>query len=681
MAQGRALIAISLIALVTGCGGGGGGGGTVPPGPPPTESTSSNTISPSGGAVSTSIGGTTAVVTVPSGAIASSTTVSLTAYLPSDFPRVLQSLGRKPQSLPAGATPLLEVLVDDGGVPLTKPLQLGMTPVAVPAGDVVRVAGFGTAGFTDIDTVTVKGTTATEDEAKAYPGASLASKTIYAFYLIPASSAAAAPTPSVAVTQTSPTGAIPAGSTAQFSASENANGFPYLNATFTYALDNAQLGTINATTGVLTAGGIDASGNVIATDPATKGTGKGAVRVASARPAQAGDTFAFSGTLTQTLTDYQLPGTTAPVSSTQTSQVAQSITSAGLTGSYYTLTANETDTSPLVTYQTQTTSSVAYQTGSGGTVVRLHQQDTKDSNGVDYNTTYGANNGALTELPENAGTLTNDAQATYLETDPGNQSFDPSTNTFGPTTQRVTASDGTYVQTTTLDGAATVKYTQNADATGVADLSQTSGVEYDFLAPTSTYIPINVFNVAANGTKTPSGPQRQVYPWYGTSVPTFSKDTVTITPSSALDASCVSTGVTTAALVTEQLNTVDVVLGQTEARTTKSYDVTGSGTVCVVLSDTIKTYYDYSLQEGPFIQKRPTSSTPFESTTLTETLSLTSAKVASAARSTQSASLAGTPVIAALRGRFDAFALKTRQEQSRRLRASLATLRSQGGQR
>lgn len=678
MPSGRALAAVSLTVLLAGCG----GGSSTPAPPPPTTTSASAAIGTSGGTVSTSVSGKIAMVVVPPGALPAAATVTLTAYAAVDFPRAVQAAGRRPASLPSGTTPLLEVSLDTGGVPLRKAVQLSLGPVTAAAGAVVRLAGYGASGFSDVDTVTVVNGAATEDEAIAYPGASLAAKTLYAFYAVPAAGAAPPPAPSVTVTQTSPAGSVPVGSTAQFAASESVNGFPYLSAPIAFSLDAAQVGTIDAKTGVLTTGSIDASGNVVATDAATKASGKAPVRIASARPAQTGDTFAFAGTLTQTLTDYLLPGTTGPVSSTQTAQVTQAIVSSGSAdGVHYTLTTDESDASPLRTYQTHTVSSLAYQSGGGATVVRLAGQDTTDSNGVEYVTSYGPANGALTVLPETAATLANDAAATYVENDPGNPSYDPATQTLGPTTTRVTASDGSYVQTTAVSQTP-VTYTEHADGTGVADLSKTSGVEYDFGVPASGVLPIVVYNVASDGTKTQNGGVRSVFPWYGTSAPVLSQDTVTISPGVPLDPSCTAAGVTAATLVSEQLATVDTVLGQTETRTTKTYDVTGSGTVCVVLADLIKTYYDYSEQEGPFVQKRPSSSTPYESTSVSETLSLTGATVASSARARMSAGALRVPVIAAVRARLEAIALKARHDQARRLRdGSLRTLRFNGGSR
>ena len=677
MRHGRGVFAVSLIALLAGCG----GGSSAPAPPPPATTSVAKAIGPAGGSLSTSVSGKIALAVVPPGALPAAATVTLTAYSAVDFPRAVQALGRTPRSLPAGTAPLLEVAVDTGGVPLRKPLQLSIGPVTPPAGSIVRLAGYGTAGFTDVDTVTVAGGAATEDEAPAYPAASLAAATLYAFYLVPAAAAAPAPVPAVAVTQTAPSGAIAVGSTAQFAASESSNGFPYLTAAFAFSVDTPQVGTIDAKTGLLTTGAIDATGSVIATDGTTKSSGKTALRIASPRPARAGDAFAFRGTLSQTLTDYLLPGTTGPVSSTETAAVSQTIASSGSAdGVNYTLTADEIDVSALRTYQTHTVSTLAYQTGAGGTVVRLVSQDTHDSNGAEFATSYGPNNGALTVLPETTTMLTNDAAATSLENDPGSPSYDPATQTFGPTTTRVTAPGGGYVQTTALSQVP-VTYTQHDDGTGIADLSQTSGVEYDFGVPSNGSLPITVYNVAANGVKTQNGGVRSVFAWYGTAAPVLSRDTVTIAPAAALDPSCTANGVTAATLVTEQLSTVDVVLGQSETRTTKSYDLTGSGTVCVVLNDLIQTYYDYSRQEGPFVQKRPSSSTPYESTAVSESLSLTAATVASSARKAASAGTARVPVIAAARARFDAIALKARHDQERRLRSALLSRRTNGGAR
>jgi len=623
------------------------------------------------------LNGQTATVTAPAGAFPTASSVSITLYAAGSVPRAVQSAQRQVRSLPTGSSAIAEVTLNATVAPV-KPLKISVTEVSAATGSVVRLAGYGTNGFADVDTTTVTNGTATEDDnaATTYPGASLAANTNYAFYSIAQGSAAAPPTPVIAPTVPA---AIPVASSATIGVSEtDGNGFPILTGTPAFALDTPALGTIVATTGVFTAGASDASGNVIVTDTASghgNASGKAAIKVGgSPRPAGNGDTFTFSGTLTQTLSDNLLPGSTAPVTSTQTDQVTQTITSSGTTdGTTYTLTTNEQDASALSTVTVNTVTSLAYQTAASGYVVRVTKSVANDSNGVTYETDYGPNNGELTKVPEGAGTFNNDAQLTYTENDPGNPGYDSSGNPNQPTTTRQQNADGSYTQVTWSNGFPE-QYFDHVDGTGSALVYNNGTVEYDFTAPVAgspAYLPITISSVSSSGTKTQTG-TAQAYAWYGTSVPPLASDTTTITTGSQLDASCTKYGTNaTATLVSEQLQSLDIALGQTETRTTKTYDVAGAGTVCVVLSDTVSTYYDYSGQEGAYIQKRPTGATPFEATTVQETLSLQNATtIASVRRAASAVSAPPVTVLGALRARFDHVVQQARFREAQR-RASL----------
>jgi len=583
---------------------------------------------------------------------------------------------------------------------LLKPLKLALANPGPAAGSVYRLAGFGTNGFMDVDTVTwaAGGSNvgvATEDNNNAYANASSAIKALYGFYIVPLANAAPAPTLIAAATGPA---TVEAGTTAQYGATESdGNGFPVLGHAFTFSVDNPAMGTITPA-GLLSAGATDTNGNVVATDTtiATATPGKLPVHVSSARPNASSDKFLFTGTLVTSLTAQQPPTPPSgapgpPVTSTTTAQVVQNISSGGSTdGVNFTLNNDEFDNESLRTTEIKTATNLNYSPNpsTGGFAVRVTQEVSTDSNGVKYQTNYGPNNGAVALLPEIAVSGGNDAQLVYQEFDPGNPAFNPATgqNTTGPTIQRNVNGDGSYTEVIFNNGFLD-SYMQNVDGTGVAKVTG-GATEYDFLPPTTsggvTFVPINVFNVnTTTGVKTPNGAQRQVFPWYGNTVPApVSSDNLTITPSTALDASCpasaafVKTGKTTANLITETYKAYDFVLGQIETRTTKTFDVAGPGTVCVVLNDRIDTWYDYSGQEGNITQKRPTNATPFQTTVVTETLGqqIVAGSPSSSSRSTQSTT-ARASVIAALRARFAHVVAKAKADQARRLSNSTRNAR------
>jgi hypothetical protein len=658
----------------------------VNPGTPPTSGSSSQSISAAGGSLSASAGAQTVTITVPAGAVASATTFTATVFTDGSMPKPLASSQRKTMSLPAGASPVIEVLIDTSPpATLLKPLKLSLANPGPASGSIYRLAGYGNNGFNDVDTVTwapggPNVGVATEDNNVKYANASSAKNTLYGFYIIPAASAAAPPAiTSAAVGPTS----VQTGVTAQYTgAGSDANGFPVLNHAYTFSISNPAMGSITPA-GALTPGPNDVTGNVIATDTTTTATpGALAVHVSSSRPNQAVDAFLFTGTLVTTLTAQQPPTPPSgapgpPVSSTTTAQVVQNIASAGSTdGVNYTLNNDEFDNESLRSTEIKTATTLAYTAAGSVTTVRIAKEVSNDSNGVQYRTTYGPNNGKLTTLPETAGTLNNDAQLVYEEVDPGNTAIDPATG--NPVSiQRKQAGDGSYTENV-VNTNGIAFYGANADGTGVAIVGG-GATEYDFFPPTSsgggTFIPIDVFNVANNGTKTRNGAQRQVFPWYGNTVPpVMSSDTVTITPSSALDATCPASAAfarttgATATMVTESYKAYDYVLGQIETRTIKTFDVAGPGTVCVVLNDRIDTWYDYSGQEGNITQKRPTTATPFQTTVVTETLGqqVVANTPTSNSRSVKSVT-ARVPVIASLRARFAHVVEKAKADQARRL--------------
>jgi hypothetical protein len=688
-----AILSIATLALA-GCGGGSGGG--VGPPAAPTQASQSQSIGAAGGSVSTTLGTQTVNVKVPAGAVATTATFTLTVYSSAAAPKPL-SRARQTQSVRAtravssDAVLIVSFTLTDGGVPLLKPLQASVTTAAAASGSVFRLAGYGTNGFGDVDTATWTNGVATEDDNPKYAGATLAADTLYAFYTTAAP--LAPPTFVVTVSGPTPVGTI---STATYSALEtDGNGFPILPApALTFSVDTPALGTINPSTGALATGPSDGSGHVVATDASRGVSGKLAIAVSgSVRPAGSGDTFSYTGTMTTVLTVDQASqpnGTTTPVTSTTTAGVNETVASLGTTdGVHYFLNTDEVDQAALTTLETKTETSLAYQsTGPNRYVVRVVSSTSKEpATQVNYQTLYGPNNGALTAIPESAGTtLTNDAQSTYLENDPGNPGYDGQGNPT-PTITREADPKNQYrmsIWTLGFEG----YYEQSSSGLGIAQvLFNGSPIEFDFEPvapdPSSPFsvkddILINIYALNAGRQKVGFLGSELAYPWYGTSVPaTLFSDTVTITPQSTLDPSCTTYGTnTTATLVQEQHTSLDVALGQTETRSVKSFDVAGPGTVCTVLSDTVKTYYDYSSQSGPYVVFTPDSTTPTETDSVTETLSLATTTAKSAGRSTQSVAAGPQlPVSAALRARFDHVVAQIRQKQANRFATYSRTLR------
>jgi hypothetical protein len=608
---------------------------------------SSQTVTPSGGSTSVTYAGQTATVTVPAGALSSSATIHLTLYAASSLP-VTFSHARRAQSVPSGATALAGLIVDDGGVALTKPLQVAFTGtgIAAPAaGTSVLLSGYNANTWDDVSTMTYAAGAFTETTDPHYPGITLAAATNYVLYSVPTSAVA---TPTATVTVSGPASVGTSGQATYTASETTANGFPFFGHTFTYAVSAAALGTIGASTGVLTvgAGGI---GNVTATDAAVSSfSGALSVSAVSARPGTAGLTESYTGTLNEV--DANDVISSAPVTNSTSAHATVSVSAAAANDNSgnVVFTANESDAAALSTVTAATTSTVAYQTQGATVGVRALKTVAVESTGVTYEHDYGANDGLLTVLPETTGTFSNDAGEEYKETDPGVGIS--GTGSQEVTTDRVVAANGTYNATIQEPNVytgtpATDTATENADFSGVLTLNSVDPGNYtiDFAAPASGQITVTFLdpNLSVDNPFT-------VPSWLppGTTQP--STETDTITAGATLDGSCApAAGFSgTANLVEQQLTVVDVVDGTLETRTTKSYDVNGIGTVCTVVNDAISTFYDYSGQEGPYLIFFANSATqPALSTTVSETLSLqtsNAAHIASVSRSTQSLGVQAT---------------------------------------
>jgi hypothetical protein len=622
-----AALCITVLALA-GCQGGGSSAPSLNTGtglPPSVTQTMS--IAPAGGSVSATLGAQTITVIVPSGALSATGTVTLTVYATSAAPSALQSTARKTKTVGTDSVLLSEFRVTVTGATLLKPLQASFTTAAAPSGSLFRLAGLGNSKFDDVDTVTWTAGTATSDLNVLFPRMSLAAGTLYAFYTEPTTEATPAPTPviTVATTATQPIGML---STATFTAQEvdPSNDFPYLDPKFTFSIDNSSLGTISPTTGVLTTGPVDGSGNVVATDTtAGRGTPHGTlpVSVSSQRPGNVDDAFAFSGTLSSTTQQTNSNITTQPQTDAGTVALTSTVTAftpaAG--GGHNAVSSVEADTYPLQTITTKTASVYNYATAASKATLSIVSSDAKDSNGAEYVNQYGTGNGILDVLPETAGTFgPNTAALTYTELDQANYER-----------QRVTAADGSYNELgqDPLGDQQTV--TANPDFSAVYDARQYSGFAFVINKPTGTPAKITVTIFRGN---TNEG-SLTVPSWIPASMTKPSIETDVDNAAVTYPAACnvpAKYGTSGHQLV-QTINRVDSAFGNLETETTTTYTAPSVGPVCVQLADSVKTFYDYTLQNG-FVLYASGNGQPVQLTSASETLTLQSATTSSGAVTT-----------------------------------------------
>ena len=421
--RGRTLALFAFVGVLAGCGGGGGSGGSGNPLPAPpalTAAASQAIVAVTGGAVAATLNGETVTLNVPAGALSTSAPVGLTVYARAALPRTFQAHLRSSQALPAGTAFIVGMNVTIGSATLLRPLTFTVTGAPnVAGGAVIRLAGARQSTFGDIDTATQTNGTINEAQSPAYAGVSLAGPPIlFAFYSVPAANAAAAP--AVTLSVLGPT-AVVAGAQARYTTAEvDANGFPFLTSSATFAVDSAAIGSIDPLAGVLTASTANnSSGHIVASDrrnPAI--TGSLAISVLSSRPATAGDTLSYTGTFASSIVNNAIGS--APVTTTQAGSVTQTVAVSAASAGQAVLATTEADNFELSSLITKTTSTLAYQTSGASTAVRLVSSSTTDSNNATYATQYTPTSGLLAVEPETPGLFgPNDASETYTETDPG----------------------------------------------------------------------------------------------------------------------------------------------------------------------------------------------------------------------------------------------------------------------
>ncbi len=326
------------------------------------------------------------------------------------------------------------------------------------------------------------------------------------------------------------------------------------------------------------------------------------------RPIASGDTFSYSGTLSQTYAQSApCPQPTSTTSASISVSVTDTATTAPVGGAASTSTAIETDAYPT---QTSTTTTAQLLQISGSKLL-LYSTNSSDGLGNSIQTKYNT----AQEIDDLG------AGGTWSNADPS----DTVTETLadGGTISRMIATDGSYRDVQTYAGGGRATIYVNGAATGIP--LDGSGA-YAFAGATFTY------QAPAGGSITlaitsPSGNKTRTFPaWF--TVPSsggYITDSFADNGSKPFDTSCnVPSAIgTSGTQVVETYTVLDPILGYTETRTTTTYDVSGWGPACVVIADTLKSYYDYA-QDTTRIDYQSTNGQPNSVNTIGETLSVQS---------------------------------------------------------
>ena len=380
----------------------------------------------------------------------------------------------------------------------------------------------------------------------------------------------------------------------------------------------------------------------------------------SFRPDESGDTFAYTGTLSETFV--RPPITTAPTpnpnptsSQTLSANVTTNVVvSTGVSfngqNNLSDFKATETD---AYTSPPQSVTSITDQylnfvpSGASTQVIEVGSNVDNTTTGVTIKTIFGTGNGLLDVIPEVAGAITpaNNATLTTDETDPD-----------GQTTSQSFHADGSYTETTNYPGGFTATVTENSDGTGQYSLPldefPNSTVAYGSVSGGNIPITITFAPGLAGPGPNPVVNNLSVPDWYPATPPVLYAQTYVNSGSTAIPSGC---GVP-AALSTRLTNklvqtttTVDTIFGESETQTVTSYDSQGLGIVCLQLNDTTLQYYDFTGQSQYTLDF---SDTPVQTTTLAETLGLQAATVIGTSGGLRASATA--PVVQALRARFEA---------------------------
>ncbi|HLI95618.1 MAG TPA: hypothetical protein VKT72_05970 [Candidatus Baltobacteraceae bacterium] len=374
-------------------------------------------------------------------------------------------------------------------------------------------------------------------------------------------------------------------------------------------------------------------------------------------PAASGDSFWYSGSLTEAFTVYGTPGplpspsaspqpTATPWISTTRQNVSQNVkistgtTFAGQSG-LMDLTTDETDAGAHATTAVTSDTYVNYapdSTRAGGIDVTTVGTTSKDSNGVSNEVTNGTGSGVSNELPEvpNA-RWTNTAARAQTEDDPGEE-----------TIVSAYAADGSYQENIAYPEGGTAAVQMNSDGSGVYQLpvvgttSQNSSITVE--APSGSQIQL-AYAIYGAGLPQVGGFTLPV--WYPQVPPVLASDTYVDEGAATIPASCnVASNYSSSSglnKIVETKTRLDTVFGELETDTATAYVSSSFGVVCAIVNGDLKTYYDFSGQSAALFYFAPD---PMEETAVSETLGLQSAQLATS--SARRPSMSNAPAIAAI---------------------------------
>lgn len=703
---------------VAACGGGGGGTPPTANTPVPQSTPAAQKQQPvtasSGGTISASIpNGGSLSVQLPSNSLSSNATVTIYAYTSLaqlSSAKIVRRANTASVTVPNGGIFLGGFAIDTGSATVLKALQVTETlQGSVPSGDVLRIARLGSSGYTDVDTATASSGNGTNDVNKSYVSVSGGGTAApYMIYAVPQASAAT-PAPIVIAATAAANQQIVIGGTGTFTvagADKNGNPLPFVPAldTDNHAIATAAAGSTPFTANVTAAsqGGVV---NLLMTDARTGITGKTAFTVYTQRPSNAGNTFAFSGTLNQADT-YAYPSPTLPPTNV-TANITQNV-KVSATANPYTPGASaqdfnvvEADAYPTQTFKT--TTDMYYQLGaaqSGSSPFDLLGYNAVDDAGNTTAVQY-ASPQIVDELPEASGqTWSNSPAMTLTQVFTGLENASRKVN-----------ADGSYTDTETIYGSSgsdgfpqtTAMLQQNAD--GSASYTQvyqyTGGIygSWGYTSQTISYfasapqpmpsatpaISLSFSDSTVQATPAPS-PVPQVYgqvgAWY--SLPLYKESdknlgSATFPQNCSVPAAFGSSG----DKIQQSIQSVDTALGTLETLTTTQYVVTGFGPVCVQISDVTKAFYDFN-NDTQYAYQPIYSETPLHTTTISETLTLQSSGTSTSPQTVRRAD-AVTPVgahaIASGRIHVQLLAQRNRAQRIRQFAQHLYKAALRGGLR
>ncbi|HET6896593.1 MAG TPA: hypothetical protein VFH72_14510 [Candidatus Baltobacteraceae bacterium] len=330
--------------------------------------------------------------------------------------------------------------------------------------------------------------------------------------------------------------------------------------------------------------------------------------MAAPRPIASGDSLNYTGTLQQTYVQTApCPQPTATTAATVAIGVSDSATTAPSGNAGSTSTVTETDVFPTRTNTTTTTQTLEL----SGSKLLLYSTASNDGTGNTITTSY-ANAQELDDLGA-GGSWTNNPAATITEA-----------LSDGTAISRTVATDGSYTDTETYVDGSTATINVNGAANGKpldgSGVYTFAGASFAYGAPTGGNVTLTISS-PGSPTKARSFPA-----WFTVPASAYITDSFSDNGTKTFDASCTvpASIASSGNQIVETYSVLDPILGYTETRTTTTYDVDGYGAACVVIADTLNSFYDYS-NDTTRIDYQSENGHPNSVNTISETLSAQSA--------------------------------------------------------